>query len=534
MEAHCSTDIFLFEGFRLDRRGLFRRCEDSTLTPVEIGSRALEVLRVLLRRPGELVFRHEIMAAAWPRTVVGDNNLNVQISILRRALDQEDPQGSCIQTIPGCGYRFVAPVKRVEANPHSAIQTISHGSGPSPPRLSIVVLPFVNVGNDPEQHSTLVDGITEDLTTDLSRLESMLVISRNTALTHANRPVDTRRIGRELGVRYVLNGSVQQSGKQVRVTARLIDAATDAHLWAERFDHGIGDLFDIQNEITGRIANALGLELIAAEAARPTENPDAPEYILRGRAAGLRPSSRDTHAKRIAMFEHALALDPRSAEAQSLLADALAHRVLDRLTDAATADMARAVALVDRALAASPRSPTAHLAKGIVLRALDRCEEAIAECETALAINPNSAGALDNLADCKLLTGSLEDAISLAQQAIRLSPRDPRIGYFCIRIGHVHLLQSCPDKAILWLERARGAVPEIPFVHALLASAHGLKGDIGRARVELAKARRLSADNRWSSIAHWNAVGYFGVPKVRTLMETTYIAGLRKAGMPEE
>ena len=108
MEAHCSTDIFLFEGFRLDRRGLFRRCEDSTLTPVEIGSRALEVLRALLRRRGEVLLRHEIMAAAWPRTVVGDNNLNVQISILRRALDQEDPQGSCIQTIPGCGYRFVA------------------------------------------------------------------------------------------------------------------------------------------------------------------------------------------------------------------------------------------------------------------------------------------------------------------------------------------------------------------------------------------------------------------------------------------
>jgi len=216
------------------------------------------------------------------------------------------------------------------------------------------------------------------------------------------------------------------------------------------------------------------------------------------------------------------------------LADALAHRVLDRLTDAAAADMARAVTLVDRALAASPRSPTAHLAKGIVLRALDRCEEAIPECETALAINPNRAGALDTLADCKLLTGSLEDAITLALQAIRLSPRDPRIGYFYIRIGHAHLLQSCPDEAIRWLEKARSAVPEIPFVHALLASAHGLTGDIGRGTVELAKARRLSADNRWSSIAHWKAVAYFGVPKVRTLMEATFIAGMRKAGMPEE
>jgi len=233
-------------------------------------------------------------------------------------------------------------------------------------------------------------------------------------------------------------------------------------------------------------------------------------------------------------LEHALTLDPRSAEAQSLLAEALANRVLDRVTDAAAADLARAEALVDRALAASARNPTAHLAKGVVLRAQDRCEGAIPECETALAINPNAAAALDVLADCKLLTGSIEEVIPLAEQAIRLSPRDPQIGYFYMRIGHVHLLQSCPADAILWLERARAAAPEIPFVHALLAAAHGLRGDIERAGAELARVRALAAANRWSSIAHLRAVGYWGVPKVRALFEATYLAGLRKAGMPEE
>jgi TolB-like protein len=451
MQALSASDVFLFEGFRLDRRGLFRGEKDAAGARVEIGSRALDVLRVLVERPGDLLSRQQIMAAAWPRTVVGDNNLNVQISGLRRALDQGRAGGSCLQTVPGRGYRFVAPVTRIAAASCSAIQTISTGSEPLPPRLSIVVLPFANIGDHSLQQSNFVDGITEDLTTDLSRLDSLFVISRNTALTYRNNPFDARWIGRELGVRYVLNGSIQRSGKQMRVTAQLIDAATDAHLWAERFDLGVGDLFAAQNEITGRIANALGVELVAAEAARPTENPDAPEYILRGRAAGLKPLSRSAHAERIGMFEHALALDPRSAEAQSLLADALAHRVLDRLTDAAAADMARAQELADRASATSPRSLTAHLAKGIVLRALDRCEEAIPECETVLAINPNSAGALDNLADCKLLTGSLEDVIPLAQQAIRLSPRDPRIGYLYMRIGHLHLLQSCPD------ERCRGS-----------------------------------------------------------------------------
>ena len=156
------------------------------------------------------------------------------------------------------------------------------------PRLSIVVLPFANLSNDPEQQY-FADGITEDLTTDLSRIADMFVISRNTAFTYRNKPVDTKQIGRELGVRYVLEGSVRRSGNQVRVNAQLIDAETDAHLWAERFDRDTGDLFALQDEITSRIAVALNLELVGAEAARPTEHPDALDYILRGRAARSKP-----------------------------------------------------------------------------------------------------------------------------------------------------------------------------------------------------------------------------------------------------
>src|SRR5271169_1844276 len=151
------------------------------------------------------------------------------------------------------------------------------------PRLSIVVLPFTNLSDDREQQY-FADGITEDLTTDLSRLANIFVISRNTAFTYRNKPIDTKQIGRELGVRYVLEGSVRRSGNQVRVNTQLIDAATDAHLWTERFDRDTGDLFALQNEITSRLANALGVELIAAEAARPTEHPDALDYIRRGRA----------------------------------------------------------------------------------------------------------------------------------------------------------------------------------------------------------------------------------------------------------
>jgi TolB-like protein len=233
------------------------------------------------------------------------------------------------------------------------------------PRLSIVVLPFTNLSDDREQQY-FADGIIEDLTTDLSRIAGLFVISRNTAFTYRNKPVDTKRIGRELGVRYVLEGSVRRSGNQIRVNAQLIDAATDAHLWAERFDRDTADLFALQNEITSRLANALGVELIAAEAARPTEHPDALDYILRGRAVLLRPRTPDTHREAINLFEHALALDPQSVEARVRLANALVGQVLLGMTNSASAEpgIARAEELVDRALAASPRFALAHVAKG--------------------------------------------------------------------------------------------------------------------------------------------------------------------------
>jgi TolB-like protein/class 3 adenylate cyclase/Tfp pilus assembly protein PilF len=403
------------------------------------------------------------------------------------------------------------------------------------PRLSIVVLPFTNLSNDSEQQY-FADGITEDVTTDLSRLENMFVISRNTAFTYRNKPADTKQIGRELGVRYALEGSVRRSGSQVRVSAQLINAETDAHLWAERFDGDMGDLFALQNEITSRIANALNIELIAAESARKTEHPDVLDYIFRGRAALLKPDSRDSYAEAISVFEHALALDPQSVEAQTRLAGSLVTRVLVGLSDSRAADLARADQLIGRALAISPRYALAHEVKGDVLGARNRWEEAIPEFETALASNPDLLGALNSLGWCKLYAGSIEEVIPLAEQAIRRSPRDPRIGTWYGTIGNVHLLQSHPEEAILWLEKARNAAPAKPFNHTALAAAYALSGDLSRAAAELAEARRLRGERSFSSIAKMKTGGLWDSlsPKTRALYEATYFAGLRKAGMPEE
>jgi TolB-like protein len=399
------------------------------------------------------------------------------------------------------------------------------------PRLSFVVLPFANLSGDRKQQY-LADGITEDLTSDLSRIVDSFVISRNTAFTYRDKPVDTKQIGRELGVRYVLEGSVRRSDSQIRVSAQLIDAKTDAHLWTERFDRNAGDLFALQDEVTSRIAVALNLELVAAEAARPTERPDARDYIFRARAVLLQPRTRDNYAAAIGLFERALALDPQSIEVQSRLANTLSGRVIEHMTASRAVDIARAEELSSQALAASPRSALTHYARGQVLRAQGRPEEAIPHFETAIALDRNLVHAYSDLGWCKFWTGSIEEAIPLLEQAIRLSPRDPQIGIWQRRIGTVHLLQSRIDEAILWLEKSSN--PALPHLHSRLASAYALKGETERAAAELAEARRLSADDSYSSIARLRAAMYLEAPKIRDLLEATLFEGLRKAGMPEE
>jgi len=331
-----------------------------------------------------------------------------------------------------------------------------------------------------------------------------------------------------------LEGSVRRAGNRIRVNAQLIDTEADAHLWAEQFDGDTSDLFALRDEITSRVANSVGVELIAAEAARPTQNPDALDYILRGRVATFKPNSRDTNAEAISLFEHALALDPESFEARTRLAQVLVNRVLDLMTDSAVTDLAGAEGLIGQALASSARYPYAHLVKGRVLQAQSRWGEAICEFEMALASNRNMVWSLHCLALSKLYAGSIDEVIPLEEQAIRLSPREPRIGHWYYVIGTVHLLQSRIDESIIWLGKARGAIPAAPNTRSRLASAYALRGETERATAELAEARKLVGGDLFASIAKLKAGGVWGVPRTRALFESTYFEGLRKAGMPEE
>jgi len=325
---------------------------------------------------------------------------------------------------------FALQPKGAAALPSTMVPHAASISQPAvAPRLSIVVLPFANLSNDSEQQY-FADGITEDLTTDLSRIAGMLVISRNTAFTYQGKRVDTKQIGRELCVRYVLEGSVRQLGNQIRINAQLIDAETDAHLWAERFNGDTSDLFVLQDEITSRIAIALNFALVRTEAARPSSKPDALDCVFRGRAATAKSQTRDSYAEAVGWFERALALDPRSVEAQLRLVIVLTARVLAGVSSTEAADIARAEDLLRQASAISPDTALAHLAKGQVLRAQRRDADAIPEYETAIALDRNSAGAFAQLGMCKLSTGSLAEVIPMVEQAIRRSPRDANLHVF--------------------------------------------------------------------------------------------------------
>jgi adenylate cyclase len=398
------------------------------------------------------------------------------------------------------------------------------------PRLSMVVLPFANLSNDPEQEY-FVDGITEDLTTDLSHIQGSVVIARNTAFTYKGKSVDAKQIGRELGVRYVLEGSVQRSGKQVRINTQLVDAETGAHLWAERFDRDAGDLFALQNEITARIARALQAQLAIAEARRPTNNPDALDYILRGRAVLTRPISKGNSNEAAALFEKALALDPQSADAATWLAATLAFSVTDDFSDDPDEDLHRAERLVAQALAAAPNSALAHYVKGQVLFGQSRCKEAIPEYEQAIALDRSRAPAYARLGWCKFLTGSVDEAIPYFEQAIHVSPHEPTIAPWYGRMGVIYLLQAHTDEAIGWLEKANSENAQLAFVHAYLAAGYALKDETERARAELAEAQESS--KIYSSLASIKKSNWFDNPKIRALAEATYFPGLRKAGLPE-
>ena len=356
-------------------------------------------------------------------------------------------------------------------------------SASTPPRLSIVVLPFANLSGDPEQEY-FVDGVTESLTTDLSRISGSLVIGRNTAFTYKGKHVDLKQIGRELNVRYVLEGSVQRGGSRMRVNVQLIDAETGNHLWAERFDKPLADLFDMQDEIVSRLANSLNAQLIAAEAHRAgrSPNPNSMDLHFQGAAWLNKGPSPEYLAQARGCFERALALDAGNVEALVGMASIDAQRGAYFLADDRAARLAAAEATLTKVLSFAPNHAMAHYLLGLVQIFSNRAAQGIAQCEQALALDRNLAVAHGLIGAAKYFSGRSEETEAYTREALRLSPRDTSTYLWLHWVGNAKSQLGADEEAVIWFRRGIDANRNFAGGHFFLASALALLGRLDEAR----------------------------------------------------
>ena len=405
------------------------------------------------------------------------------------------------------------------------------------PRLSIVVLPFANLSNDPDQEY-FADGITEDLTTDLSRISGSFVIARNTAFTYKGKSVDAKQVGRELGVRYVMEGSVRRSGDQIRVNIQLVDSETGAHLWADRFDTDRANLAKAQDAITSRLARTLNIELVRDLGRRidleRIANPDARDLIMRGAALMYRQSTPEGLEEAQRLFERALEVDPGSPDARISVAWPLMVKLGNNWTATVQQDETRVEQLLSEALIVNPNHSEGYRLMGYLHRQQGRLAEARVELETAIALNPNNANAFHQLGLNMIGQGEPEAAISHFERAIRLNPRENAgVPYYTWGLGYAHLLLGDVNEAVDLFRQAYIANPRVWLFHLWLAGALGLRGDLERANSALTESLRHKPEI--NSLARLHALYplLMDLPH-RALAEKTLYLGLRRAGFPDE
>jgi TolB-like protein/class 3 adenylate cyclase/Tfp pilus assembly protein PilF len=481
-----------------------------------------------------------------PHDIFGDG-----VNIAARLESISEPGGICIsssaydQVRGKVGVEFadlgeqnlknIACPVRVYAAVRDGVGPVTKGGSttpypPSAPRLSIVVLPFVNIGGDPEQEY-FVDGVTESLTTDLSRISGAFVIARNTAFTFKGKALDVKKLGRELNVRYVLEGSVQRSGNRLRVNVQLVDAETGNHLWAERFDKPIADLFDMQDEIVSRLANALDAELSAAEARRAEHSvhPDAMDLVFQGRSCfnrGLIPDYM-TQARRF--FEQALALDPQNIEAMVGLARVDQNLGASLMTDDRSARLAAAETTITKVLSLAPKHASAHAILGAVQIFTKRAAQSIAEFEQALAMDRNLARAHALMGLAKLFLGRGEETEPHVNEAFRLSPRDTFAPEWLVYVGLAKVQLGADAEAVVWLRRGLDANRNYSLAHFQLAAAFARLGKLDEAWAAVNSG--LALDPRFT-IRRLRANAPSDNP-IYLAGRERLVEGMRLAGVPE-
>ncbi|HWK68260.1 MAG TPA: winged helix-turn-helix domain-containing tetratricopeptide repeat protein [Rhizobiaceae bacterium] len=477
--------------------------------PVAVGHRGLKLLAALVGRPGEILRKAELMDAAWPGMAVEEGNLTVQIALLRKLLGPA-AGGEWIATVPRVGYRFAGAVERLGGAKRNPL--------PLPGKPSIAVLPFANVSNDPEQES-FADGLTEDLITDLSRHSGLFVIARNSVFAYKGKATDVRVVAEDLGVRYLLEGSARRAAGRVRVNAKLIDATSGEHLWAERFDRSLEDIFAVQDEVTGKIVDAL---LGRLRAPPPTRNrpKNLEAYDLCVRARKLMDDSPQTAREAHLMLTRAVSLDPDYAEAYRWLA---MNHWMGWVHSGGPAKSTRGVALelARKAVAIDPNDAGSRWILAYLLAYERSFAESEAEFAKAIELDPNEADTWAALSDIAVLAGRVEEGLEHIRKAFRLNPF-PASWYY-LALGQAQYAAGEYQAAVETLRRDETyRTSSRRFLAASLAQLGRL--DEARAETEL-----FLVGNPHFTTRHWAKTEPFRDPA--TLAH--FLDGYRKAGLPE-
>jgi TolB-like protein len=516
-----------------DRRELSRRSES-----VAVGPQVFDLLIHLIENRGRVVSKDELFDVIWRGRTVSESTLTSHVNFARRAIGDNGEEQRLIRTIARKGFRFVGDVH--EAPPISATSSLaetepSHsavtplGALALPDQPSVAVLPFLNLSSDPGQ-DYFADGVVEDIIGALSRMRWLFVIARNSSFTYKGRAVDVKQVGRELGVRYVLEGSVRKSGNRVRVSGQLIDATVGAHIWADRFDSSLDDIFDLHDELATSVVGAIAPQLERAEIQRakhkPTEKLDAYDYYLRGMAS-FHLGNQEGMTEALPLFYQAIERDPDFASAYALAAACLFWSKFNGWIADPFHVMSEGARLAHRAIELGKDDAVA-LARGghALANFVGDLDGGIALIDKALLLNPNLAAAWFLGGFVQIMRGEPDNAIERLAYAMRSSPLDSEMYRMQCGTALAHLFAGRFDEAATWAEKSLRDLPSFLIAVCIIAASHGFGGRRDEAQRAIQNLRRLNSALRLSNLKDWLL---FHRPEYVSILSD----GLRRAGLPE-
>jgi TolB-like protein/tetratricopeptide (TPR) repeat protein len=523
---------FLFSDCVLDpeRRELTRATK-----AVAVGPQVFDLLLYLVQNRDHVVSKDHMIEAVWGGRIVSESTLTSHINAVRKAIGDSGEEQILVRTVPRKGFRFVGdvtearPPEQVSPEPSVPATDVARATPLLPSKPSIAVLPFQNLSGDPEQ-AYFADGVVEEIITALSRVRWLFVIARNSSFMYQGRDVDVKQVGRELGVGYVLEGSLRKAGDRIRITGQLIEATSGTHLWAERFEGKIDDIFELQDEISAGVAGAIAPQVELAEIERakskPTASLNAYDCYLRG-LAYMHRGSREAVEDALSLFLRSIDLDPEFAAAHAMAAWCYFWRNINGWTKDRAREISEGERLARRAVELGRDDAIALTRGGHALAHLTGdLDGGIALLDRAVFLNPNLASAWFLGGFLRTWHGECESAIEHFERAMRLSPVDPELYRMQAGIATAHLFAGRVDAASGWAEQAYRNLPSFLMVVALIAATRALSGrpeDASRAMDEL---RKLDPTLRVSNLGAW-------LPIHRPEHLAIFADGLRQAGLPE-